>query len=254
MAKKPFKGVIKLDVRDSIPDWTPYTPTKASRRSTERPVRSVRRHRSGRVVAVWRRHQHADAAEARRQRADVLAVAHHGAVLADPLHVPDRAQPPSQWCACITEGAHRLSRLRTAASRPSAPRSARFCRTAAGAHSGSARTTTSRDGLCPGASRKRVAAPEGLRPLLWLPRRRNQQLVSRPGRRQPLRRPAVHAGRGLSPLQGPCRPRAADDPRPEGQQSVEAVVHVVLPGRQPCPASCPEGIHRQVQGQVRRRL
>jgi hypothetical protein len=29
MAKKPFKGVIKLDVRDSTPDWTPYTPTKA---------------------------------------------------------------------------------------------------------------------------------------------------------------------------------------------------------------------------------
>ena len=29
MAKKPFKGVIKLDVRDSVPDWTPYTPIKA---------------------------------------------------------------------------------------------------------------------------------------------------------------------------------------------------------------------------------
>ena len=27
--KKPFKGVIKLDVRDSVPDWGPYTPTKA---------------------------------------------------------------------------------------------------------------------------------------------------------------------------------------------------------------------------------
>jgi arylsulfatase len=29
MPKKPFNGVIKLDVRDSVPDWTPYTPTKA---------------------------------------------------------------------------------------------------------------------------------------------------------------------------------------------------------------------------------
>jgi hypothetical protein len=28
-AKKPFKGTIKLDVRDSTPDWEPYTPTKA---------------------------------------------------------------------------------------------------------------------------------------------------------------------------------------------------------------------------------
>ena len=29
MAKPPFKGVIKLDVRDSKPDWTPYTLNKA---------------------------------------------------------------------------------------------------------------------------------------------------------------------------------------------------------------------------------
>ena len=29
MATKPFKGVIKLDVRDSVPDWQPYTPTRA---------------------------------------------------------------------------------------------------------------------------------------------------------------------------------------------------------------------------------
>ena len=29
MASKPFKGVIKLDVRDSKPDWTPYTLAKA---------------------------------------------------------------------------------------------------------------------------------------------------------------------------------------------------------------------------------
>jgi len=29
MAARPFKGVIKLDVRDSVPDWGPYTPTRA---------------------------------------------------------------------------------------------------------------------------------------------------------------------------------------------------------------------------------
>jgi len=29
MSKKPFKGVIKLDVRDSVADWEPYTPKKA---------------------------------------------------------------------------------------------------------------------------------------------------------------------------------------------------------------------------------
>ncbi|MEI6915662.1 MAG: arylsulfatase, partial [Armatimonadota bacterium] len=29
MTSKQFKGVIKLDVRESVPDWEPYTPTKA---------------------------------------------------------------------------------------------------------------------------------------------------------------------------------------------------------------------------------
>ena len=29
MATKPFKGTIKLDVRDSVPDWGPYTPNRA---------------------------------------------------------------------------------------------------------------------------------------------------------------------------------------------------------------------------------
>ncbi|KHJ55210.1 arylsulfatase [Aureimonas altamirensis] len=29
MSKKPFKGIIKLDVRDSTPDWEPYIPNKA---------------------------------------------------------------------------------------------------------------------------------------------------------------------------------------------------------------------------------
>ena len=31
--RKPFKGVIKLDVRDSRPDWEPYTPSKAPKGS-----------------------------------------------------------------------------------------------------------------------------------------------------------------------------------------------------------------------------
>jgi len=33
MSKPPFKGVIKLDVRDSVADWEPYIPTKAPKGS-----------------------------------------------------------------------------------------------------------------------------------------------------------------------------------------------------------------------------
>jgi arylsulfatase len=29
LSQKKFKGTIKLDVRDSVPDWAPYTPNKA---------------------------------------------------------------------------------------------------------------------------------------------------------------------------------------------------------------------------------
>ena len=54
-----------------------------------------------------------------------------------------------------------------------------------------------------------VAAGAGLRPLLRLHRRRDQQLVSRPRRGQPLHRPAVPARGRLSPLEGPRRPGAA---------------------------------------------
>ena len=34
--KKEFKGVIKLDVRDSVPDWGPYELTKAPEGAPER--------------------------------------------------------------------------------------------------------------------------------------------------------------------------------------------------------------------------
>ena len=79
-------------------------------------------------------------------------------------------------------------------------------------------------------------------------------MVSRPDRRQPLHRAAVHARGGLPPLEGPRRPGDPDDPRRQGERAVAAVVHVVLPGREPRAAPRAAGVHRQVQGQVRRRL
>ncbi len=48
------------------------------------------------MVAVRRSYQHADHATPRRQRPDLLAVAHDRALLADAFHVPHRPQPPPQ--------------------------------------------------------------------------------------------------------------------------------------------------------------
>ena len=61
---------------------------------TQRAGRALRRHRLRRMVAVRRPHQHADDAATGRHRSDLLAVAHDRAVLADPLDVPHRPQPP----------------------------------------------------------------------------------------------------------------------------------------------------------------
>ena len=48
---------------------------------------------------------------------------------------------------------------------------------------------------------------KGLRPLLRLPRRRDQQVVSRPASRTTTTiEPALHARRGLPPVEGPGRP------------------------------------------------
>ena len=90
---------------------------EGARGRAEHPVRSVRRHRPGRLVAVRRPDQHADAAEAGRQRPDVLAVAHDGALLADPLHAPDRTQPPPERHGLPSPRRPTASPARTAASR-----------------------------------------------------------------------------------------------------------------------------------------
>ena len=69
---KPFKGMIKLDVRDSMPDWEPLPPPTGARRA-RRTSSIVLYDDTG--LAAWSpfggRHQHADAAAARRQRPDV---------------------------------------------------------------------------------------------------------------------------------------------------------------------------------------
>ena len=218
-----FKGVIKLDVRDSKPDWTPLRSSQSARRRAERPVRPLRRHRSGGVVALRRPDQHADAAD-RLADNGLTYTQWHTTALCSPTRstLPDRAQPPPER--------HGLQSRRAPTGSPGwrgrippqcAHHRRRSCRKAASAPSGSARTTTFRSRTSPrAADRKTWPLAPGLRPLLRLPRRRDQPVVSGPGRGQPLHRAAVHARGGLPPLQGPGRSGDQDDPRPEGRQPV----------------------------------
>ena len=54
MDKKQFKGVIKLDVRDSKPDWGPYTPITKHPRAHRTFCCAVRRYRPCGLVALRR--------------------------------------------------------------------------------------------------------------------------------------------------------------------------------------------------------
>ena len=105
-----------------------------------------------------------------------------------------------------------------------------------------------------GASKKRWPLGSGLRPVLRLHRGRDQQLVPLAGGGQQVHLAALRPRGGLPPVEGPGRPGAADDPRHQADRAGQAVVPVVLPGRQPRPAPRARGVHRQVQGHVRRRL
>src|SRR5262249_1294892 len=60
--------------------------------------------------------------------------------------------------------------------------------------------------------------------------------------------------RRLSLVKGSRRQSHRNDPRSEGQQSVKTVVYVVLPGCEPRTSPLSTRLHRQVQGEIRRRL
>ena len=249
-----FNGHIALDVRDSTPDWTPYS-RRGARRRAERADRPLRRHRPGRLVAVRRADPHADHAAARRQRADLHAVAHDGALLADALLLPHRPQPPPERVRLHRRGRHRLPGRERPHPRENGTIAAGAARTTATTRTGSARTTTSRPRrTTPAAPKSQLAAAAGLRPLLRLPRRRDQPVVSDAGRGQPLDRPAVPARGRLPPLQGPRRPGAADAARQPAAAPSRPWFMWFCPGANHAPAPRRPGVGRQVQGPVRRRL
>ncbi len=85
MSTIPFKGVIKLDVRDSKEDWTPYTSPKAPEGAPNVLFVLYDDTGSSSMVAIPSsgQHQHADVAEAGRQWPDLHAVAYDCALLAD---------------------------------------------------------------------------------------------------------------------------------------------------------------------------
>ncbi len=105
---EPFNGTINVDIRDSVPDWSPFEPPKApdgapnvlyivlddvgfsALESYGGPIPTPN---IDRIVEC---------------RCPLHAVPHDGAVLADPLLLPDRPQPHAQQHGVHHGGGDRL--------------------------------------------------------------------------------------------------------------------------------------------------
>ena len=251
---RPFQGTINLDIRDSKPDWDAFLPDRAPEGAPN--VLVVLYDDTG--CAAWSpyggRIEMPTMRPPGRQRAHLRAVAHDRAVLAHALRVPDGPQPPPERLRLDLRDLDRLPGLQLA--HPALQRldgdgpARRRLEHVLGRQEPQHPGRRVDDGLL----EEGLAARPRLRPLLRLHRRRDEPVVSRPRRGQPLRRPAVRPRGRLPPVEGPGRQGARVHPRLQAVRARQALVPVVLPRRQPRPAPRAAGVHRQVQGQVRRRL
>ena len=99
-----------------------------------------------------------------------------------------------------------------------------------------------------------LAAGTRLRALLRLPRWRHQPVLPRPRLRQPSGRAAEDARGGLSPDAGPGGQGDQLHRRQQAACARQAVLPLLRDRRHARAASGAEGVGRQVQGQIRRRL
>ncbi len=197
----PFSGVIGRTADESSPAWP--APMRARKGAPERAVRRARRHRLRPPRLLRQPDRDAELRRARRRRAALHQHAHHGAVLAEPLVHPHRAQPPQQrrWPA-------------SPSSPPAIPGYNGIIPFENGmlsemllAHGyntfmvGKWHLTPSNQETAAGPVRPLAARPR-VRALLRLPRRRHEPVVSRPRLRQPPGRAA-----------GDARRRATTSPR-----------------------------------------
>ena len=252
---REFQGKIELDVRDSHPDWEAFLPGQGARGRAQRARRAVRRHRPGGMVAVRRADQHAHDGPAGGGRPDVLPVAHHGPLLADPVDVPDRAQPPPERVRHdlgVVDRVPRLQLAHPADERDDGQRAAR-----GGLEHVLGRQEPQRpgrrvdDGRRPRSAGRWARATTGstassaARPTTGIPRwPRTTGTSTSPT----LPEEGYHLSKDLADQAlRMIRDTQAD-------RAGQAVVPVVLPGRQPRAAPRARGVHRQVRGDVRRRL
>ena len=198
--------------------------------------------------------QHAEHQQARPERPALHQHAHDRAVLADAFLHPHRAQSSFQ-----RDGVHhgRIGRLPRFQRRDSI-RERLSVRNFARARLQHLRVREMASDTGRADQRRRalrpLAAGTRLRALLRLPRRRHQPVLSRSRLRQPSGRTAEDARGGLSSHARPGRPCDQLHRRQQAARARQAVLCLLRDRRAACAASRAEGVGRQIQGKVRRRL
>ena len=107
---KPFRGVVNVDIRDSVPDWEPYLQPKAP----EGAPNVLTSCGTTSVTARWslrRPDRDAQRCGASRSRAALLELPHDGALFADAFQSPHRTQRHEQQHGVHHRGRVRLPRL-----------------------------------------------------------------------------------------------------------------------------------------------
>ena len=203
----PFKGVIKLDVRDSTPDWEPFLPKKAPEGAPN--VLIVLYDDTG--LAAWSPFGGRINMPTLQKLADngLMYSQWHTTALCSPTRSTflTGRNHHQNGMACITEGS--IGYPGASAHIPPG------CGTMAEVMRQNGYSTfwlgknhnVPVDDLAQGGTKETWPLHQGWDALLWLPRRRDQQLVSGSRPRQPLHRAAVLPRGGLPPLEGPGRPR-----------------------------------------------
>ena len=251
---KPFKGKINVDIRDSVPDWSPFEPPKAPE-GAPNVVYAVLDDVGFSAMACYGGPVETPNID-RIAGEGVRYTQWHTTALCSPTRscLLTGPQPHAQQHGLHHRGGERLpERQRRDPARerpdPADPRRA-------GLEHVHGRQVAPVPG---GRDEPRVIAAEladgpGLRALLRVPRSRDQPVVSRAGLRQPPRRPAEHAGGGLPPHGGHHRQGAGVHQGRQGARAREAVLPLLLPGSVPRPAPRPEGVDRPLQGPLRHGL
>ena len=121
-----FNGIVNVDIRDSEPDWAPFEPPKAPDGAPSVVYIVLDDVGFSAMSCYGGPIDDAEHRPDRRRRRALPAVAHDGAVLADPLVPADRSQPHAQQHGVHHRGGDRVperQRHDPAGERHASPRS-----------------------------------------------------------------------------------------------------------------------------------